>query len=124
MHGCDVNVATGDLSLTLETDESYTLSIAAPRITLDAKSVYGALRGMESLSQLLSPWRTINSTTVTDSPRFKFRAFMIDTSRHFYPLDVIFQHLDAMAYSKLNVLVSEASISIRFPDTVNTSTGM
>lgn len=29
---------------------------------------------------------------------------MIDTSRHYYPVNVIYQHLDAMAYSKFNVL--------------------
>jgi hypothetical protein len=29
---------------------------------------------------------------------------MIDTSRHFYPLEVILQHIDAMAYTKMNVL--------------------
>ena len=27
---------------------------------------------------------------------------MIDTSRHFYPLEVILQHIDAMAYTKVS----------------------
>ena len=35
-------------------------------------------------------------TTITDFPRYQFRATMIDTSRHFYPVEVILQHLDAM----------------------------
>lgn len=29
---------------------------------------------------------------------------MIDTARHYYPINVILQHLDAMSYAKLNVL--------------------
>jgi hexosaminidase len=115
IEGCDVNVASADLSLTLETDESYNLTVAYPRITLNANTVFGALRGLESLSQLVSPERSINETTVMDSPRFKFRAFMIDTSRHFFPLDLILQHLDAMAYSKMNVLHWHITDSVSFP---------
>lgn len=29
---------------------------------------------------------------------------MIDTSRHYYPVEVILQHIDAMAYAKFNTL--------------------
>jgi hexosaminidase len=115
IQGCNVTVISPDLSLTLETDESYTLTVASPRITLTAKTVFGAIRGLESLSQLVSPFRTVNATTVTDAPRFQFRAFMIDTSRHFYPLNVILQHLDAMAYSKMNVLHWHITDSVSFP---------
>ena len=52
---------------------------------------------MESLSQLVESGFTVNGTTVTDKPRYAFRAIMIDTSRHFYPLTAIKQNLDAMA---------------------------
>jgi hexosaminidase len=41
---------------------------------------------------------------VSDKPRFEYRGFLLDTARHYYPLTVILQHLDAMAYAKLNVL--------------------
>jgi hypothetical protein len=39
--GIDVDVASADQSLTLETDESYTLTIAAPRAKISAATVYG-----------------------------------------------------------------------------------
>ena len=51
--GGDVNVASSDESLTLETDESYTLTIAAPRAKITAKTVYGAMHGMETFAQLV-----------------------------------------------------------------------
>jgi len=106
MQGCQVYVKSADDSLTLETDESYELSISkAPYIQLKANTVFGALRGLETLSQLIEPGaRTIGTYEISDKPRFHYRGSLIDTSRHCYPLNVIFQHIDAMAYAKLNVL--------------------
>ena len=52
-------------------------------------------------TQLVDRGTFINGTTVNDKPRYQFRASMIDTSRHYYPVTVIYQHLDAMAYSKV-----------------------
>src|SRR5690349_17247630 len=46
----------------------------------------------------------MNATVVIDFPRFSYRGYMIDTSRHFLPIYVILQHIDAMVYNKLNVL--------------------
>ena len=113
--GVDVNVASSDQSLTLETDESYTLTVAAPRATITAKTVYGALHGLETFSQLVDRQTFIDGASVADAPRFQFRASMIDTSRHWYPLTTIKAHLDAMAYNKLNVLHWHIVDSVSFP---------
>ncbi len=52
--GLDVNVwGTNDTSLHLTTNESYTLTIAAGVATLAAPTVYGALHGIETFSQML-----------------------------------------------------------------------
>lgn len=45
----------------------------------------------------------INETSINDKPRFVHRGLHLDTSRHFYPLEIIYMMLDAMAYNKLNV---------------------
>ncbi|EEC12534.1 beta-hexosaminidase, putative [Ixodes scapularis] len=45
----------------------------------------------------------INVTSVDDFPRFSFRGLLLDSSRHFQPVKVLKQNLDAMAYNKLNV---------------------
>ncbi|XP_050026917.2 beta-hexosaminidase subunit beta-like [Dermacentor andersoni] len=47
---------------------------------------------------------TINCGVVHDFPRFSHRGILIDTARHFLPVPVIKQNLDAMAYNKFNVL--------------------
>ncbi len=113
--GMDVNVKLNDTTLSLETDESYTLTIEAPRASIEANSVYGAMHALESFSQLVERGSLVNGTTIVDKPRYAFRAVMIDTARHWYHKTVIFQHLDAMAYAKMNVLHWHLVDSDAFP---------
>jgi hexosaminidase len=111
-----VAVASADESLTLETDASYNLTISkAGGIAIAANTVYGAVYGLETLSQLTDRGTFVKGTSITDFPRYQFRATMIDTSRHYYPVPVILQHLDAMSYSKFNVLHWHIVDSIAFP---------
>lgn len=46
---------TGNQTLSLETNESYTLQVSAPTVKLTAVTVYGALRGLETFAQLVTP---------------------------------------------------------------------
>ena len=108
-------VLSANESLTLETDQSYNLTVEAPTIRIAAATVFGALNGLESLSQLVDRGTFVNGTTIHDHPRYQFRATMIDTSRHYYPVEVILQHLDAMAYAKFNVLHWHVVDSNSFP---------
>eukprot|EP00949_MAST-11_sp_MAST-11-sp1_P003060 g3060.t1 len=110
-----VHIASPSTALNLETDESYNLTVGADGVTLHSETVFGAINGLETLSQLVDRGCFVNATKIMDAPRYQFRASMIDTSRHFYPVEAILQHLDAMAYSKFNVLHWHIVDAISFP---------
>ncbi|XP_063053451.1 beta-hexosaminidase subunit alpha isoform X1 [Engraulis encrasicolus] len=110
--------------------ESYRLSVSSGVATVRAEMVWGALRGLESLSQLVYQddygVHYINKTEIEDFPRFPFRGLLLDTSRHYLPLYAIMETLDAMSYTKLNVfhwhIVDDPSFPYQsklFPDLSN-----
>ena len=115
-----------------EMDESYRIRIEGQASSLMAVSSWGVIRGLETFSQLLMPAANgtaldgmflVRQTDIFDFPRFPFRGIMIDTARHFIPVSVLKQNLDAMAANKMNVfhwhLVDDQSFpyeSIRFPE--------
>ncbi|KAL6096617.1 hexb [Pungitius sinensis] len=88
-------------------DESYELTVDQPYAVLKAPKVWGALRGLETFSQLVYEdefgAKSINSTTISDFPRFAHRGILLDTSRHFLPIKVILANLETMAMNKFNV---------------------
>ena len=94
--------------MNLTTDESYALIITASDVRLTAVNVFGALRGLETFSQLVyqneSGAYFVQQSKILDHPRFYHRGFLIDTSRHYLSLAHISDFLDAMSYSKFNVL--------------------
>lgn len=88
-------------------DESYVLEIGTERIELRAPTDLGVLRGLETLLQLLSSDEQgyyFPCGRIEDYPRFTWRGLLIDSCRHFMPLEVIKRNLLAMAAVKLNVL--------------------
>ena len=88
-------------------DESYSLDVSDKQAVLNAATVVGALRGLETFLQLLEGDRQgyfIPSVSIQDKPRFPWRGLLIDVGRHFEPMEVIKRNLDGMAAVKLNVL--------------------
>jgi hexosaminidase len=87
-------------------DESYTLTTEATHATLQANTSLGAMRGLETLSQLVSgehDFYYFPLVTIQDKPRFGWRGLMLDVGRHFEPVDVIKRNIDGMAMVKMNV---------------------
>ena len=129
-----VHVMLGDegLGLGLDTDESYSLSVPAGRTgcggrgglvaVLRAKTCVGALRGLETFSQLVSydvegkrfqikgvPW------SIADAPRFAHRELLIDSARHYLPVVTVKAIIAALPAVKINVLHWHIVDSQSFP---------
>ena len=88
--------------------EGYVLEVKPEIVTVSASTATGLFYGLQSLLQLMKPderggW-TVPAVTVKDSPRFGYRGFMIDVSRHFRPKEFVKKQIDAMARYKLNRL--------------------
>jgi hexosaminidase len=107
--------------LELGMDESYTLIVNATTALLKANTEWGALRGLETFSQLVDFRYELTEGNhhrvknleyfvmglpihINDAPRFKWRALLIDTSRHYLTVSTILRALDAMSFNKMNVL--------------------
>ena len=88
-------------------NESYRIDITSRQALLSAPTVVGALRGLETLLQLLNADRQgyfLPAVQIDDQPRFPWRGLLIDVARHFQTMEVLKRNLDAMAALKLNVL--------------------
>lgn len=91
-------------------NESYILTVGSPdpsQIEITADAEWGVMHGLESFTQMIhniDNRPSVNSTMVSDFPRFPFRGFLIDTSRHFLPLSVIKATISALSWNKMNVL--------------------
>ena len=90
----------------VEENESYSLDVSDQQARLVAPTVVGALRGLETLLQLVSADRDghyLPAVKIQDQPRFPWRGLLIDVARHYQPMEVLKRNLDAMAAVKLNV---------------------
>jgi hexosaminidase len=91
----------------LAEDESYALTVTDEGALLRAPTTVGALRGLETLLQLVERdtggWY-LPAASIEDRPRFPWRGLLLDVCRHFLPLEVLRRNLDGMAAVKMNVL--------------------
>ncbi len=89
--------------------EGYKLTIDRKGATITASTKAGAFYGAQSLIQLIAAGGseegvTLQYQTIEDAPRFAFRSYMLDESRHFFGEKEVLRVLDAMAAIKMNVL--------------------
>jgi hexosaminidase len=93
--------------------EGYELSVKENYAAITAPTPAGLFYGSQTLLQLLPPeifsaekqegiaWKA-PAVEISDSPRFVWRGFMLDVSRHFFTVTEVKQVLDLMALYKLN----------------------
>jgi len=87
-------------------DESYVLEVTTTGAKLTAPTPLGAMHGLQTFLQLVDVSLggfAAPALTIQDKPRFPWRGLMIDSARHFIPLDVIRRNIDAMEAVKMNV---------------------
>ncbi|MBP3512838.1 MAG: beta-N-acetylhexosaminidase [Prevotella sp.] len=94
--------------------EGYTLDVTPEGIALSANTSTGFFYAFQSIKKMLPPCvmagvKDENVTeyalpvvSITDAPRFEYRGFMLDVSRHFFTLDELKRMLDVMSYYKMN----------------------
>jgi hexosaminidase len=87
-------------------DESYALEVSTTGAKLTAATPLGTMHGLQTFLQLVnvSPdGFAAPAVTIQDQPRFPWRGMMIDSARHFTPLDVLKRNLDGIEAVKMNV---------------------
>ncbi|MBL7971025.1 MAG: family 20 glycosylhydrolase [Prolixibacteraceae bacterium] len=95
--------------------EAYQLDVQKNRIEIKAAKPAGFYYAMQTIRQLLpaeiesarkketTEW-LIPVVSISDSPAFKWRGFMLDVSRHFFPKEEVLRMIDHLALHKINTL--------------------
>lgn len=87
--------------------EAYVLSVSPAGIVVRASAGAGFFYALKTLEQLSVPDGKsvrIPCCEISDEPKFAYRGFMLDESRHFFGADVVKRLIDRMSRYKLNVL--------------------
>jgi hexosaminidase len=88
-------------------DESYALDVTPAAIHLNAPTPLGVMHGLETLAQMMTASGSgfvLPAVKIDDRPRFPWRGLLLDTGRHWMPVEVVHRTLDGMAAVKMNVL--------------------
>ncbi len=84
--------------------EGYVMEIQPEKIVLSSFDENGAFYGLQTLFQLVRQEKgALPCCRIEDAPRFRYRGFMIDSGRHFFPVDAVKRMIDQCAKLKLNV---------------------
>lgn len=115
-------VPTGKISKHLKTtvspeftdlgEEGYRLKVNKKGVVIESATEAGRYYALQSLRQLLPREVVLGNygekkvnlpfVEITDQPRFAYRGFMLDVSRHFHPVSEIKRMIDLMAMYKMN----------------------
>ncbi len=84
-------------------EEGYKILYDNGNINVFCSAKAGALYGFMTLVQLAAGNDNFTATIINDAPKYNWRGFMLDCSRHFWSMDKLKQILDYMASIKMNV---------------------
>lgn len=107
--GCSVSVVSNASGALLQLsydegckDEEYRLEVGESGISLTARTTAGFFYGFQTLRKILTPEGKLPYVSLRDYPRFTYRGFMLDVSRHFFSTTEVKKLIDLMARYKLN----------------------
>ncbi len=108
---CSLSVVDDAIPGIVGADESYTISITEEgSCEISGANTWALLRGMETFTQLLVRGENKDifvktvPVSVKDQARYGHRGILIDTSRHYLPVQEIERIIDALPMNKFNVL--------------------
>ena len=120
-----ITIHTNEDRITLDTDESYHLSVKSTgntiTVRIKAKTFFGARHAMETFSQLSAYYAKENSlqilshADITDKPAYPYRGVLLDTSRNWFSVQFIKKLIKAMSFSKLNTFHWHMTDTHSFP---------
>ncbi|EXJ64459.1 beta-N-acetylhexosaminidase [Cladophialophora yegresii CBS 114405] len=123
----DLTIADTSADLQHGVDESYTIDItsSSSAISITAQTVWGALHAFTTLQQLIisdgqGGLIIEQPVSITDAPLYPYRGIMIDSGRNFISVAKIYEQIDGMALSKLNVLHWHIVDAQSWPIQINT----
>lgn len=105
--GQETDLRWGDLTAAAAGEHRHRLTISPEGILIESTSEEARFHAVQSLVQLLEAARgkdklALAARVIEDSPRFAWRGFMLDESRHFSGEDAVKRLLDGMARYKMN----------------------
>ena len=83
--------------------EGYAIEVAPTGAVIRSASDAGAFYARQTLQQLRAADGSLPCVAIRDAPRFAWRGFMLDSSRHFQTTDDIKRWLELLAMHKLSV---------------------
>ena len=89
----------------LASPESYRLELAADGVRIVAPTAAGERHARTTLAQLADAFDgQIPAGVVTDAPKYRVRAVLLDVGRKWYPMAFLDELVDVLAYYKFNEL--------------------
>lgn len=91
----------------IQHNEGYGMVVSSKQIEVKYKTLQGAFYAVQTLKQLTpldgQKKAIVPACSIEDYPQLDYRGYMLDVSRHFFPIKHLKKTIDALAFYKINV---------------------
>ena len=96
-----------DIDDDIESPEGYTLTVDTDGVEIEGQTPNGVFYGIQTLRKSIPAGQEATDVLlpageVKDAPRFGYRGFMLDCSRHFFPVEFVKKFIDILALHNIN----------------------